>query len=95
MPFDARASEEGGKLAIDGLVSDDEIGATLQKLAGRQVRWCSMPVFRPCTRTPTNAAQSVFYRAPAIAQASRAIVVEARAAARSRSVVGSMCFPTI
>ncbi len=34
VPFDARASEEGGKLAIDGLVSDDEIGATLQEARG-------------------------------------------------------------
>jgi len=85
VPFDARASEEGGKLAIDGLVSDDEIGAALKKLAGRHVTLVVDAGFSGrVTRTPTNAAQNVFYRAPAFPAASRAIVVEAKAAAQKQ-----------
>ena len=85
VPFDARASEEGGKLAIDGLVSDDEIGAALKRLAGRRVTLVFDAGFSGrVTRTSTNAAQNVFYRAPVIAQASRAIVVEAKAAAQKQ-----------
>jgi len=85
VPFDARASEAGGKLAIDGLVSDDEIAAALNKLAGRHVTLVFDAGFSGrVTRTPTNAAQNVFYRAPALPQASRAIVVEAKAAAHKQ-----------
>jgi hypothetical protein len=83
VPFDATVSEEGGKLAISGLVLDDEIGDALTALKGRQVTVIADAGFSGrVTREPTNEAQNALYRAPAPASATRAIVVEAKAAAQ-------------
>jgi hypothetical protein len=85
VPFDAKLSEEGGRLAIDGLVLDDEIADMLKALQGRQVTLVVDAGFSgKVTRTPTNEAQDALFRAPVLASANRAIVVEAKAAAQKQ-----------
>ncbi len=81
VPFDAKMSEADGKLAISGLVLGDEIGDALKEMTGRHVTLVVDAGFSGrVTRTATNDQQNVLFRAPPVAAANRAIVVEAKVA---------------
>ena len=81
VPYDAKMSEAGGKLALSGLVLGDEIGDALKQMTGRHVTLVMDTGFSGLvTRSATNDQQNVLFRAPPVAAANRAIVVEAKVA---------------
>lgn len=79
VPFDAKISVADGKLAIDGLVSDDEIEALIEALKGRSVTIVADAGFSGrVSRGNDEAAGADSLRAPPMAEATRAIAVEPR-----------------
>lgn len=81
VPFDARVSAADGKLKIDGLVSDQEIARLLEALAGRSVTLVVDAGFSGrVSRGDGKAGAADLFRAPPLPEATRQIVVEAKAA---------------
>jgi hypothetical protein len=77
VPFDAKLSVADGKLSIDGLVTDDEIEALLEKLKDRSVTIVADAGFSGrVSRGNDEGAGADLLRAPPLPEATRAIAVE-------------------
>jgi hypothetical protein len=79
VPFDAKVSVADGKLAIDGLVTDDDIEALTEALNGRSITIVADAGFSGrISRGNDEGAGADLLRAPPLAEATRAIAVEPR-----------------
>ncbi len=78
VPFDAKLSVEGGTLAIDGLLTDDLISELLAALKGRKVTLVVDAGFSGRVSRGDAENEGDLLRAPPLAEATRAIVVEAK-----------------
>lgn len=79
VPFDAKVTIADGKLAIDGLVTDDDLEALIEALKGRSITIVADAGFSGrISRGNDEGPGADLLRAPPLAEATRAIAVEPR-----------------